>query len=89
MKARDAVAVAALRSALAAIDNAEAVDAAQASQPDAGHRRLAGTVRGLRAAEVARRRLGAAEMDDLVGAEAAERHTAAGEYERAGHRAYA
>jgi uncharacterized protein YqeY len=89
MKARDGVAVAALRSALAAIDNAEAVDTAQAPQPDAGHHQLAGTVRGLRAAEVARRRLSAEEMDDIVEAEAADRHTAARDYERAGHRAYA
>ena len=37
MKARDSVAVAALRSVLGAIDNAEAVDAARAPQPGVGH----------------------------------------------------
>ena len=89
MKARDSVAVAALRSALGAIDNAEAVDGARAPQPGAGHSRLAGTVRGLRAAEVERRSLNAAEMDEVVRAEVADRHAAAGDYERAGQRAYA
>lgn len=89
MKARDSVAVAALRSALGAIDNAEAVDAAQAPQPGAGHSRLAGTVSGLRAAEVKRRSLSAAEMDEVVRAEVADRHAAARDYERAGQRAHA
>lgn len=89
MKARDAVAVAALRSGLGAIDNAEAVDAARAPQPSAGHSRLAGTVSGLRAAEVERRSLSAAEMDQVVRAEVADRHVAARDYERAGHRAHA
>jgi hypothetical protein len=86
MKARDTVAIAALRSALGAIDNAEAVDAGRASQPGVGHARLAGTVSGLRATEVERRRLGAAEMADILRAEVAERHAAAGGYERAGQR---
>lgn len=61
MKARDAVAVAALRSALGALDNAEAVDADLAPQSSVGHPRLAGTVSGLRAAEVERRSLSAAQ----------------------------
>src|SRR5918996_2373390 len=50
MKARDAVAVAALRSALAAIDNAEAVAAAPAP-PGAGSADVAGAAVGVRAAE--------------------------------------
>ncbi|MDQ3154976.1 MAG: GatB/YqeY domain-containing protein [Actinomycetota bacterium] len=89
MKARDSVAVAALRSALGAIDNAEAVDAARAPQPGAGHSRLAGTVSGLRATEVERRNLSTAEMDAVVRAEVADRHAAARDYECAGHRAHA
>ena len=87
MKARDSVAIAALRSALGAIDNAEAVEAGWAPHPVAGHFRLAGTVAGLRASEVERRSLSAAEMDALVRAEVADRHAAARDYERAGHRA--
>lgn len=42
-----------------------------------------------RAAEVARRRLSAAEMDDIVRAEVAERHAAVSDYERAGQHAHA
>ena len=89
MKARDFVAIAALRSALGAIDNAEAVDAAGAPQPSTGNFKFAGTVRGLRAAEVDRRSLSAAELEEIVKAEVADRHAAAGDYERAGHRTHA
>jgi uncharacterized protein YqeY len=89
MKKRDHVAVAALRSALAALDNAEAVDAALAPQPNAGHSRLAGTVRGLRGAEVERRSLSLAEMDQVVRAEIADRRVAADDYERSGHPVHA
>jgi uncharacterized protein len=85
IKARDAAAVAALRSALAAVDNAEAADAAQAP-PGAVHADLAGTVAGVGAAEVARRRLSEAQVVAIVRAELAEREAAARDYERAGHR---
>lgn len=84
MKARDVVAVTALRSALGALDNAESVDIARAPQPHAGHSRLAGTVSGLRATEVERRSLTVAEMDQIVRAEVADRHAAAADYERRG-----
>ena len=86
MKARDAVAVAALRSALGAIGNAEAVDTERAPQPGTGHPRLAGTVSGLRAAEVERRSLSEAELTEIIRAEVVDRHAAAHDYERAGHR---
>ncbi len=83
MKQRDAVGVAALRSALAAIDNAEAVDAAQAPPPVA-HAQFAGTVAGLRAGEVERRRLTAQETEDIVRKEVGDREAAARDYDRAG-----
>lgn len=89
MKARDFVAVAALRSALGALDNAETVDSAWAPQPNAGHPRLAGTVSGLHAAEVERRSLSGPEMDQVVRTEVADRHAAACDYERSGRRAHA
>jgi uncharacterized protein len=76
MKARDPIAVAALRSAVAAIDNAEAVDA---PGPGAGQPALI----GLGAAEV-ERRLTVAQMEDIVRAEAADRQVAARDYDRAG-----
>ena len=84
MKARDAVAVAALRSALAA-DNAEAVEPSPGRPPvEAGHADLAGTVAGLGAAEVERRHLQEAEVEQIVQAEVADRRAAADAYERAG-----
>jgi uncharacterized protein YqeY len=78
MKARDAVAVSALRSALAAIENASAVDATQAPQPDTGP--IAGAIAGLGACEVARRPLGPEEVRALVAAEVEHRRAAAQEY---------
>ena len=84
MKARDPVAVAALRSALAAIDNAEAVDGAQAPPPAVGHPYLAGTVAGLRGAEVERRSLAEAQVEGIVRAEVTARQAAARDYEDAG-----
>ena len=92
MKARDRTAVAALRSALAAIDNAQAVDPPQPPPGDGGvepagaggHPGLAGTVAGVGAAEVARRRLSEAQMAELVRGEIAEREGAADGYERVG-----
>ena len=93
MKARDRPTVTALRSALAAIDNASAVDPAQA--PSAGgdqgpgpvgavHSELAGTVAGVGATEVERRRLSQAQMEEIVRAEIADRETAAASYDHAG-----
>jgi uncharacterized protein YqeY len=80
MKARDALAVRVLRSTLAAIDNAEAVDAAP------GHQQLAieRTPVGVGAAEAPRRVLTAAQVADIVRAEIAEREAAARDYDRAG-----
>jgi uncharacterized protein YqeY len=93
MKARDRAAVDALRSALAAIDNAQAVDPPRPPPGDGGaepggaaggHPRLAGTVAGVGAAEVARRPLSEAQMAEIVAREIAEREAAAGGYERVG-----
>jgi uncharacterized protein YqeY len=81
LKARDRVAMAALRSTLAAIDNAEAVD-----RPDAADRGLAieRSPVGVGAAEVERRALTVAQVEDIVRTEVAEREAAARDYERAG-----
>jgi uncharacterized protein YqeY len=81
MKERDRVAVAALRSALAAIDNAEAVD-----RPASVDQRLAieQTPVGVGAAEVERRVLTQAQVEHIVRAEIAERQAAACDYDRAG-----
>jgi uncharacterized protein len=84
MKARDAAAVAALRSALAAIDNAEAVEAAPPPPTAATHPDLAGTTVGVGATETGRRDLEEPEVERLVRAEITDRRAAAQAYERAG-----
>ena len=84
LRARDTMAVSALRSALGAIGNAGAVGpgAPAAAGPAGPH--IAGAVSGLGAAEVPRRDLSAAQIEQIVRAEAAEREDAARGYERAG-----
>ncbi len=82
MKERDAVAVSALRSAIAAIDNAGAVDAPDAKATSGGV--IAGATRGVGTTEVPRRELSEHEVTALVHHEIAQRETAAGEYERRG-----
>jgi len=87
IKERDRVAVGALRSALAAIENAEAVDVADTAENGG----LGGTSLaieripvGAGAAEVARRELSEGDVERIVRGEVAEREVAAITYERAG-----
>ena len=75
LKARDAVAVAALRSALGAIENAGAVDPAHAPSPGSGP--IAGAAAGLGASEVERRPV---DVRAVVTAEVEQRRAAAHEY---------
>ncbi|MCX8553765.1 GatB/YqeY domain-containing protein [Mycolicibacterium mucogenicum] len=79
-KAKDNVAVAALRSALSAIDNAETPDV---PLPRAGA--IADSAHGLGAAEVARRHLTDDEIQELIDTEVDERRAAAGQLRAAGH----
>jgi uncharacterized protein YqeY len=85
LQARDAAAVSALRSAQAAIGNAEAVAAPPGSPAPGGNQHFAGTIGGLGAGEARRRLLSAAEAEEIIRTEISERHEAAEEYERAGH----
>jgi len=85
MKARDKPSVSALRSALAAIENAEAVDVSAAPLPAPPDPHIAGSVAGLGTAEVERRALGDCEAEQLVREEAEERVGVALDLERAGH----
>jgi uncharacterized protein YqeY len=88
LKARDVGAVSALRSAMGAISNAEAV--APAARPaGTGSTHFAGTVAGLGAGEVPRRLLTEADAAAIVRQEAAEREAAASQYERGGRAAEA
>ncbi|WP_091629212.1 GatB/YqeY domain-containing protein [Amycolatopsis saalfeldensis] len=84
LKARDRAATTALRSALAAIDNAEAVDVEHLSPSVTGNEHVAGAAVGLGAAEVERRQLTEADVRSIVEKEARDRVDAADEYERLG-----
>src|SRR5690242_8927025 len=85
MKARDTTATAALRATLGAIGNAEAVATPDAeARTPIGDGPIAGAVRGLGAAEVARRELTEADLEAIVRAEIDDRTDAANEYERLG-----
>ena len=81
IRSRDAAAVAALRSALAAIENAAAV--APGDRPD-GRTEFGLPPVGLGVTEVARRAQDDSEIERIVRAEIADRHSAADEYERLG-----
>ncbi len=89
IKARDTVAASALRSALGAIGNAEAVpqrpDPGKSSPAPGGHQPIAGSAGVLGAGEVRRRALTKDEVAEIVRAEVAQRHAAASRYEAAGH----
>ena len=86
---RDRAAAAAVRSALAAVSNAEAVDPVTKVRPvaaaAAASEHFAGARSGLGAGDVPRRQLTAADITQIVLAEIAERQSAASEYERLGH----
>ena len=84
MAAHDTVVVAALRSALSALDNAEAVQAPSRPAPTTDYPHIAGSVAGLGASEVERRHLTPARVAELLTGEIADRLAAASEYEQWG-----
>ena len=84
IKARDKITVAALRSALAAIENAGAVATPDTPAPPINNGEVAGAAIGVGATEVARRVLSEAHVTEIVRGEIAERHRAAATYEQAG-----
>ena len=89
MKERDIVAMSALRSALGAIANAEAVPQQETSvRPTSASSEnvpIAGGVAGLGGAETGRRVLTEDEVTAIAAAEAADRRAAARDYQAAGH----
>ena len=93
MKERDTVAMSALRSALGAIANAEAVPLTEMSArppatPPAAPSEyvpIAGGVAGLGGAEIDRREVTEDETAAIAAAEAADRRAAARDYQAAGH----
>lgn len=82
-KSRDTAGIAAFRSALSAIDNAETPQADQTDTRIGGA--IAGAVSGVGSTEVARRTLGDGEIRGLIQAEIDERLTAADQYIANGH----
>jgi uncharacterized protein YqeY len=81
MKARDKVAVAALRSVLGDVGNAEAVPVGGFPAPGGSDETpFAGSVEGIGAAEAARRELSDADVAAIVQAAIDERDAAAAEY---------
>ena len=82
--ARDLVAVSALRTALSAIGNAEAVPPGPAAAAAATSPHFAGATAGLGAGDAPRRELSATDLVRIVRAEITERQDAAREYERSG-----
>jgi hypothetical protein len=83
LRSRDSIAASALRSALSAIANAEAVPSANASRV-VGSEHFAGAVAGLGATEAARRELTEQDVAAIVAAEISDRRSVAGDYERLG-----
>jgi uncharacterized protein YqeY len=85
LRARDMTAASALRSALAAIGNAQAVPPGTAPPAGTGSPRVAGAAAGVAAAEAERRSLSDAEAEGIVRVEITQHQAAARDYERAGH----
>jgi glutamyl-tRNA synthetase len=85
LKARDRTAVSALRSAIAALDNAEAVDLVErGTQPAAASSHIAGASAGAGSADVPRRTLTDDEIEAIVAGQIEERRQAAREYAELG-----
>jgi uncharacterized protein len=84
MRTRDRPAITALRTALGAVANAEAVAVDPEPAAVTGDGAIAGAVAGLGAADVPRRELTAAAVAAIVRAEVDERRSAAAAYERSG-----
>jgi hypothetical protein len=93
MKARDTIATSALRSVLAAIANAEAVELpaakglppADGQPPPTAGAHVAGSVAGVGAAEAERRALTGDEVAAIIAAEVADRRAAATGYDESGN----
>jgi len=83
IKARNAVAVSALRALLTAIDDAEAAAPGRADPEDTSEH-VAGASAGLGRSEVARHRLTDAALDALIRSEVAQWRAVAREYEARG-----
>jgi uncharacterized protein len=82
LRARDTIAVSAIRSAMGAVDNAEAVDRSHACPPAAGT--IAKAHLGVGTGEVVRRELSGQDVVEIIRAEISDRTAAAAQYESLG-----
>jgi uncharacterized protein YqeY len=80
MKARDAAAVAAIRSALGAVGNAQATELAPTGPMTSTSVHMAGSAVGVGATEAERRELTENDIEQIVSAEVTERRAAAEDY---------
>jgi len=85
-KARDPVAVAALGSAIGAIENAEAVDVSSGLPALTSSEHVAGATAGVGSSDVERRVLSEADVVGIVRGQVDERISAADQYEQLGER---
>jgi hypothetical protein len=76
--------VAALRAAIAVVDNAEAVDAPTTGKPRSSSEHIAGASLGAGSTELARRELSARELQEILNEESAGLITQASAYEALG-----
>ena len=86
LRSRDTIAAAAIRSALSAIANAEAIPPLETRSSQAPSEHFAAAAAGVGAAEAERRLLTESDVAGIVEAEIAERRAAADEYDRLGRR---
>jgi uncharacterized protein YqeY len=84
IRARDRIRMSALRSALAAIENAEAVDTPDPPRPPGGDGNVGGSTPGLGAGEGDRKVLSAIDEQELLRHEVQERRASAAHYEQLG-----
>jgi uncharacterized protein len=84
MKFGDAMAIAAIRRTLGAIDNAGSVDVNSNQDPPTSSRGIAGSVQGLGPGDVPRREMDEGQIIDVVRAEVTSRKEAAQEYQDLG-----
>lgn len=84
LSSRDAIAAAAIRSALSAIANAEAVSPPDVRRVPASSEHFAGAAAGVGAAEAARRRLTDSDVAAILDTEIADRRAAANQYDHLG-----
>lgn len=89
LKARDPVTISALRSALSAIENAEAIDINTSPSSGVSYGPIAGSSPGLGAGEVERRPLTDTDMQSIIKAQADQQSSAARQYQRLGHSQHA